>query len=263
MKRWLKRKIPKHPAWRWIVFHILNGRPVSISDVNKEEFVQFIEYAKEADVVDELGLDDLYDHMEEDENEHISQALEIYFCPPMRKGVQNLLLEGCTSSKIAKTLEYKFKNGFVKEDIDQFKSLFFDTDVVNAFELSLILKENRPSPPPTAGRFRKGFATYQEGGDPELDMEDALIHMFTRTFFESEKMFKGNNPVLAMRAQRVAMDIYKALTSNETKRAALDISTGTIPDALDIIISYPTETALSADDIDYDPTIDSGSLEDE
>ena len=72
MKRWLKRKIPKHPAWRWIVFHILDGRPLSISDIDKEEFVRFVEYAKEADVVDQLGLDDLYDHMEEEENDRVS-----------------------------------------------------------------------------------------------------------------------------------------------------------------------------------------------
>lgn len=234
---------PKHPSWRWICFNILeNG-------LEHEDFTEFVRYV--VDNAIDIEIDDLHD-------EKVMETMnKIRNTPSMRRGVEAMLYEHCSAEKVSETVNFKFKTEFEPIDIDRYKSFFFDTENLDSVDFyNHSARKKPPTPPPTSGKFRGDFIIYEQGGDVYLDMDEVMQRMFARSFFESEKMYKAGNATLAMRAQKVALDIYRAVGTKERFSSEDGES---IPENLDITISYPSDTTVT---VKYDPAVDSGSLED-
>lgn len=223
MRSYLKKKIPKLPQWRWVVLCIDAGRPISVPEKHQQTFNKFMEYLRESfeDPSEAVGFVDVY-------SEEAEEALELNKVKPVKSIIRRMLSERVPYSSIVEVLDYKFRIKTSEIVIDTFKKLFWDVDSLNTYEIAVFLNESGDSepPPPTINKYRSAYTEFKNGADVMLNPEDVLKHMLNRAFFRSEELFKSGNDMLAIRAQRAAMDIAKNLrlfSGKENEESLSDI----------------------------------------
>lgn len=178
------------------------------------------------------------------------ETLRIYQTRPMRKIVEEMLLERCDGGTIANTLRRKFG---LSEDLDgntisRYKILFFDIDRMSHFDIanyraSMGLPDIKS--PPVPGEFRSAYMQYAHDETPELDEDAVLKAIVAQSFFRSQELlrygFEGDSKYLAF-----------AKTSMEAmeKRRSIRQSMGELPDEYNYPIEYPDNTAVDAEDLE-------------
>lgn len=260
-------KPPKKPHWRWLTYHALLGRD---KDGVGEEVLRFAkQLAKKHDdrikSFREIDAIDLLKHEKKEPDPSITRGLELRDEPPIRQTLQEMLLERCDLELIQDALYHKFKETIPVDALAFYRDYFWDTEYLNAYEFGQYFAESdekRPDPPPIRGKWRPHYRIFQEGGDVDISMDEAMEHMFQRAFFRSEELARlksvGDEKVLKF--QKNAAKIYKSLRKAERQ------SGGSIelPEEFDKKIEYPDTTAVDADRLDgYDPHDDPNEEQDD
>ena len=208
MNRTLRKIIPKVPQWRWVILCLDSGRPISIPDKYIDGFNKLHEYIKEnyESIEEAFECVDVY-------SQEAEEAVDLNKIKPVRNIIRKLISERADVESIIEVLDFKFRIKTTPEILNTFKILFWDVDVVNTYEMAQFLHslEESEVAPPTLGRYRKSYTEFNQGVDVVLEPKEILRHMMNRAFFRSEELFKTGNDMLAIRAQRAAMDIAKNL----------------------------------------------------
>ncbi len=223
--RTLKRKIPPVPHWRYTL----------LMDRGGEAFEPLKRYLKEEKI--SVDLEDAQEDIFED-------SLYIYTTPPMKKIVQDMILENCSNKVICDVLEHKFNVQYEPRAITLFRKFFFDNRTFNNYELAEFLGREMPDAPPVPGSMRSEYRAYKNGAEVDLDIDMALQHMFAQNFFRAQELAKygwaGDDKSLKFKAQ--AMNAYKLLKEYNQKSS--------LPDEFKYEIEYPEDTALDLEDLD-------------
>lgn len=230
MKRRVKNKIPKHPDWR---LRLLQGELT-------EEYAQLRRFLDEEDI--DVGLGDI-------EDEEFQTSRLINDTPPMRKIAQRMLIERCSNKVISDVLYHKFDEAISERAVHLYRKFFFDTTVLNRYDLASIV--DLPKRPPVPNSMRTDYAAHLEGADVDVDPDMALKVMFTKAFFRAQELgeygWAGDDKLL--KYQRQAMDLYKTMREFRSNTE--------LPEEFQFEIEYPEQTAASFEDLeDYDPNDD-------
>lgn len=176
-------------------------------------------------------------------------CMSIYSTKPMRRIVEEMLLERCDGRTVAKTLKHKF--GI--EDIDgntiiKYKILFFDVDRMSHFDIATYrASQGLPDikAPPVPGEFRSAYMEYAHDEIPDLDEDAVLKTIAAQSFFRSQELlrygFEGDSKYLAY--AKSAMEAME-------KRRSIRQSQGELPPDYVYPIEYPDSTAVNAEDLD-------------
>lgn len=227
----LKRKIPPIPHWRYTL----------LLDRGGEAFVPLKRYLEEEKI--SVGLEDAQEDLFED-------ALYIYTTEPMKKVVQDMILERCGNKVICDVLEHKFDVQYETRVITLFRKFFFDNKTFNTYELAQYLGKDMPQSPPVPGSMRSQYRAFKNGAEIELDMDAALQHMFNQSFFRAQELSRygwaGDDKTIKHKAQ--AMNAYKLLKEYNQKSS--------LPEEFKYEIEYPEDTALDIEDLEGEYTED-------
>jgi hypothetical protein len=176
-------------------------------------------------------------------------CMTIYSTKPMRRIVEEMLLERCNGGVVANTLRNKFGIDEIDGNtISKYKILFFDVDRMSHFDMaSYRASKGLPDikPPPVPGEFRPAYMQYAHDEIPELD-EDAVLKTITaQSFFRSQELLRygseGDSRYLAY--AKTTMDAME-------KRRSIKQSQGELPADYNYPIEYPDNTAVNAEDLD-------------
>lgn len=247
---------PKRPNWRWLTYHALLGRDKEGVD---EEILRYAKHVtrKHDDRIEdfrEIGAECLLKHEKEKEDPNINRALKIREEPPIRDLLQELLLEQCELDLVQETLYHKFKETIPTEALSFYRDFFWDTETLNAYEFGQYFAESeqtRPEPPPIQGKWRSYYRIFKEGGEIDLDMNEAMARMFQRSFFRSEELskYKAAADDRVLDYQKNAVKIFKALQKSENEEGGIEM-----PEEFRQTIEYPDETAVESDSLEeYNP----------
>jgi hypothetical protein len=176
-------------------------------------------------------------------------CLGIYNTKPMRKIVEEMLLERCDSKTIATTLKHKFGVESIDGNtIFKYKILFFDIDRMSHFDVaSYRASVGMPDikAPPVPGEFRSAYMEYAHDEMPDLDEDAVLKTIAAQSFFRSQELlrygFEGDSKYLAF--TKSAMEAME-------KRRSMRQSQGELPLEYTYPIEYPDSTAVDAEDLD-------------
>jgi len=236
-----KERIPPIPDWRW---RLLFGD----ESQHTEELLQLQRY------IEEEGIDISVD----DSSEHFSTAVKMRETYPIRRVLEKLMAERCDNKKIRDVIYYRFKMPITIKDINVYRKLFFDVDSISNVDIAKYY-EDRPtfSPipenaPPVPGRWRESYTLYKEGGDAEIDPNDAIKFMLLDSIFRAAELgeygWRGDGKKIQY--HRLALDAYKTLM-DANRDGVVDL-----PEAFRQEIFYPEMTSIDYDQIDYDPNED-------
>lgn len=239
LKSELLERIPRIPHWRFVLY--LGERDPHYS----EEMAQLRRYLDDEGI--DVGLSQL-----EDPDKHLERAQKIYLHErPIKSTIENMLTERCSNRIIVNALYHKFKEAFSIKVIRRYRKFFFDTKVMNTYDMARYYESNSmamPKPPPVPGSMKEAYVAHQNGVDADINMQDALMHMFKTSFFRSQELkefgWAGDDKVLKF--QKNAMDLVRVI-----KEGSSDTP---IPEEFNYVIEYPGETSVSHEDIEgYDP----------
>lgn len=180
--------------------------------------------------------------------EHLPMAEELWRSGPPREVIERLLVERVSHGVIRDVLRHKFNIDVTESVIETYNVYFFDNKTFNNVELYEMLGSRMPQAPPVPGAMRSSYAAFKAGGAPDLNIDDAMQHMFARTFFRSQELsemgWHGDDKALKFMKEAVSM--YKTLKENNT--------VSDMPEEFDIVIEYPDDApvAVSLEDLDGD-----------
>jgi hypothetical protein len=236
-----KDRVPPIPNWRWI---LLYGE----EEQKTEELLQLQRYIEEEEI--DITVDE--------ESDFFKAALKIRDNFHVRKTLEKLLAERCSYRKTKDIIFHKYKVSISGYDIKMYRNLFFDTENLSNLDIARYYEDdplNCPIPqdaPPVPGKWREAYMIHKEGGDAEIDIDDAVKFMFVDSMFRaaelSEYGWKGDSKKL--KYQKMALDAYKTLTDAK-KDGRVDL-----PSEFNTEIWYPESTSVNHDEIDYDPEDD-------
>lgn len=258
---------PKRPNWRWLTYHALLGRDKEGVDEEILRFAKEVSRGNDERIEDfqEIDADHLLRHEKHEKDPDIVRALELRDEPPIRNILEELLLEQCDLELVQDALYHKFKEKIPLESLEFYRDFFWDTETLNAYDFGEYFSgsdKERPGPPPVQGKFRPHYKLFQEGGEVDLQMEDAMEHMFQRAFFRSEELsrYKAAADDRVLKYQKNAVKIYKTLLES-----AQDDDGGIeMPEEFQQKVEYPDNTAVDADSLDeYNPHEDPNEKEDD
>nr|NIQ04940.1 hypothetical protein [Candidatus Korarchaeota archaeon]NIU82596.1 hypothetical protein [Candidatus Thorarchaeota archaeon]NIW13080.1 hypothetical protein [Candidatus Thorarchaeota archaeon]NIW51242.1 hypothetical protein [Candidatus Korarchaeota archaeon] len=148
MKQELLQRIPRLPHWRWVLF-CGAGHPEYTEPV-----AQLDRYLSEEKI--DVGLGDL-----EDPDEDVSRAIRIFESePPIRKTIESMLFERCSSTLIQDALYHKYKEPISDVVVRRYKKFFYDTEVLNNYDIAKYYESSSqriPKPPPVPGSFKEAY----------------------------------------------------------------------------------------------------------
>lgn len=257
-------KIPRIPHWRWLTFHVLKEWPHPDLD---EEIILFGRELtgryqdSERHPYEIVGLTSLLDH-EEELNEDIAQAIELNKRAPFRKMLERMLLERCEIDHIREALFFKFGITTTDEAVDHYRMLFWDNELLNAYDFAKHYEKtgpsNRPKPPPANGKWRSRYVAFKEGADIDLDLDEAMKEIFIHSFFRAKELsklgMKGDSNVL--KYHKSALSAYRAIKEQSRPGARGTIE---MPDSFKVELYHPDRVAMEPGALDgYDPVTDSG-----
>lgn len=261
MKRKIKKRIPKLPHWRWLLFkafreedpdvdeRILQLKRWLLENFDKEEILEQVDF-RELEVYHKKG------------DEDIDQAKQVHDCLPIRFSVEKLLLERCEHETIQDVVYNKFHERLSKRSIAMYRKIFFDHDVLNKYDIASFYDEKGFNVddivPPVPAKWRDKYQVFQAGGDIDIEKDDILEHILYTALFRSEELqgmgLEGDK--LSLRWQKRVLDAIDMMK---------DINQGDVsgvPDQFDIEVTYPEETAEDVGEIEgYDPVEDAGDME--
>lgn len=225
MNKDLKRKIPKIPHWRYLL----------VTDQGGESFEALKQYLEEERP--NIGLHDFEDPL-------FDEALYFFETKPIRKVIQNMVLENCGNKVICDVLLYKFNIDCDRRVITLYKKFFFDNKTFNNFELASYLGKDMPQAPSVPGAMRSDYAAYKQGAVVEIDSDMALQQMFNRAFFRSQELSRYGSPMddQVMKYQNQAVNIYKVMKDFNQKSS--------LPEEFQYEIEYPEDTAIDIEDLE-------------
>lgn len=225
MDKEILKRVPKVPNWRHILYI---GR--SHPDYT-EEFAQLERYLKEEGK--EIDLDD----------EYLEDALYIMSVMPMKRVVDSALIEGIKPKSITDILYHKFNHHVTKEVVETYANFFCDTEVVNNYDLAWYFGDKMPKPAPVPGYLKNEYAAYKYGLEPDIDLDRAIMNMFSRAFFRANELaqfgWAADDKVL--KYQNQAMAIYKTLKEENANTE--------LPEEFRYEVEYPEQTAVSIEDL--------------
>lgn len=225
MNKEILKRIPRVPNWRYVLY-VGKEHPEYT-----EEFAQLKRYIEEEG--ESVDLDD----------EHLEDAMYIMSVAPMKKVVNAALLEGIKPKSITDILYHKFNHHVTKEVVETYAKFFCDTEVVNNYDLAWYFGDQMPKPAPVPGYLKKEYAAYKHGLEPDIDLDRAIMNMFSRAFFRANELaqfgWAADDKVL--KYQNQAMAIYKTL---KEENANTDL-----PEEFRYEVEYPEQTAVSIEDL--------------
>lgn len=208
-----------------------------------------------------VGLGPLLAHQKEP-NEDILKAIELNRRKPFRKLMERMLLEHCEIAHIREAIYYKFNIVTTDDAIEHYRQLFWDNDLLNAYDFAKHYEKvgprNRPKPPPASGKWRAKYVAYVEGAPVDIDLDEAVTDIFTHSFFRAKELSKlgmvGDAGV--DRCHKMALASFKAL--KESSRPGARGHTE-MPDSFKVELYYPDQVSVEPGGLEgYDPVADSG-----
>lgn len=190
-----------------------------------------------------------------DENpESLQKALEIFNTPPFQRVMENFLIENCDAKIIIDAFWHKFKVAINADIVGDYRRFFFDTNVVNTYDIAKYYEKSGrslPKAPPVPGRMREAYTAFKNGEYARVMPEEAMMHLFQQAFFRAQELsqlgWQGDDK--ALRFMKEATNMLKTVKD-------LDAATE-LPDAFQFEVEYPESTAIDVDNIEgYDPDLD-------
>lgn len=241
------------------MFHLFMGREHDKIDERFRSFKRRLEAHTDSkkEAVEITGIIGLM-LWERDGDEAIDIAIRLREQPPIRLLIERMLTEHCEPEWITEAVYHKFKERVDEEVIEAFQTYWWDTDLLNAWDMANHYHRSgkkRPEPPPVPGPMREQYMAYQQGVDVDLDADAALRDIFKSAFFKSKELETFGIPAYdkVAKFQKNAMKAYKTIQdANADTGSAL-------PEKYQHEIVYPDDTAKAADELEnYDPVEDSG-----
>lgn len=225
-KRELKKILPKRPDWR---YQLLIGN----EEREFQELALFIE-------------EDSYDpDLSRSEDPLYEDALYIYQTPPMKALVEKLLLEKCNHQILCDILEHKFGEAYDKKMVNIYRHFFFDNITFNMYDLAQML-DDMPDAPPVPGSMRSDYIAFKNDGEPNLNADAALKHMFSLAFFRAQELSKFGwaTDDKVIKYQNHAVSLYRTMQDYNTDSE--------LPEEFNYEVEYPDETAVDLSEINYE-----------
>lgn len=227
------KRIPRVPNWRYVLY-VGQTHPEYT-----EEFAQLERYLKEESK--SIDMDD----------EYLEDASYIRSIKPMKKVVDAAIIEGVGDKSITDILYHKFNHHTAKDVVKTYRKFFCDTEIVNNYDLAWYFGEKMPKPTPVASYLKEEYAAYKYGLEPDIDLDRAILNMFSRAFFRANELsqfgWAADDKVL--KYQNQALSIYKTLKEENASTE--------LPEEFRYEVEYPEETAVSIEDLPE------GALDDE
>lgn len=236
----LLERIPKIPHWRWILFSGEDHPDMCDELLQAERFAEEEGYS--------LGVRGHEDDI------NFKRAIKIKDQYPIKDIIEKLLLERCKLKDIRDIVYQKFKDTLSVEAIKFYRDFFFDVEIMSNYDIANYFEENGisykfpQSPPPVPGNWREQYLIYKNGGMAEVDMEEAIQHIFVDSLFRAAELseFGWRGDEKKLKFQKAAMDAYKTLVAAK-KGGRVEL-----PDAFNVEVFYPESTAVDYTSLDGD-----------
>jgi len=254
----LKKRIPDKPNWRWLLYHELLGRDHEDVEEPTRLLARYLKdtYSKKKTWFKKCDLVCLL-KWERDGDEDIDRAMKLREEPPIQQLVNHMLDENCEIDWIQEAIYHKFNENLSERTIELYRSIFWDTESLNSYDMRQFYRDEGRPPPPAPnvpGSMRSAYIAYKAGASVNIDHDEIAEDMFLHCYFRSKELaqYQAAADDTVIDYQKMALKAYKALQES-------DFATNEgLPEIFDRPVKHH-DSAIEAVDLDgYDPDEDAG-----